>query len=177
MDFHQGFPEDKDMSLPIYQTINLKSASLEDLTSILHPDLNLRHPVILNLQKLTLDDQREVIGIVENYFTTNNLSFKFPYAIYLISDHEKSISHVPLVNSLEELPKFYTQRDTKMNVKEAHLSGKNKLLQLEVKNSDTDSNEKILQSYAEGHREIFELEIERRFYRKLLNSMMKAQNG
>lgn len=177
MDFHQGFPEDKDMSLPVYQTINLKTAALEDLNNLLNPDLNLRHPVVINLQKLTLDDQREIIGLIENYFVTHNLSFKFPYAVFLISDHEKSITRVPLVNSSDELPKFYASRDSKMNVKEAHLAGKNKLLQLEVKNSDAGSNEKVIQSYGEAHRVIFELETERRFYRTLLNKMMKGQNG
>lgn len=165
------------MSLPIYQTIPLKSTSLEDLNNILKSELNLRHPVVINLKALDLDQQRDFIGLIENYFVTHNLSYKFPYPIFIVSNHEKSITNLPLVNSSDELPKFFSARDTKMNVKESHLAGKNKLLQLEVRNSDPSTNEQIIENYAESHRKIFELETERRFYRTILNRMLKAKTN
>ena len=163
------------MSLPVYQTIQMKSASLEDLNNIMNPDLNLKHPVVMNLKALTLDQQRELIGLIENYYVSHNLSFKFPYPVYLLTDHERSITKVPLVNSQEELPKFFAPRDSKMNVKESHLVGKNKLVQLEVKNSDAGANSKGVESYGESHRLIYELEMERKFYRSILNRLVKAK--
>lgn len=165
------------MSLPVYQHINLKSASLEDLGHILHADLNLKHPVVINTKAMDLDSQREVIGLVENFFASNNLSFKFPYPIYIVSDHELSISRVPIIQDAKTLPKFYTQRDSKMNVKESHLAGKNKLLQQEVKNSDASSNIKNLEEYGRSHRMIFELEEERKFYRTILNRLVKVKKN
>ncbi len=165
------------MSLPVYQHINLASASLDNLTSILPPDINLKHPVSINLKTLNLDDQREVIGLIENHFVSNNLSFKFPYPLYLISDHERSISRIPLVNDIKELPKFYVQKESRMNVKESHLAGKNKLLQQEIKNTDSSANSKDLEAYGESHRLIYEYEIERRFYRSILNRLQKVNNG
>lgn len=176
--FHQGFLNNRLMSLPVYQHIQLKTASLEDLSSVLGPDLNLRHPVVFNLKSLELDQQRELIGLIENYYTSQNLSFKFPYAVYLLSDHEPSITKMQLIRETSELPKFYTQRESKMNVKESHLAGRNKLLQQEVKNSDASSNTSELASYSESHRLIYELEKERKFYRSILNKLYKAkQNG
>lgn len=165
------------MSLPVYQHINLKTSSLEDLNAIMGHDLNLKHPVALNLKTLDLDQQRELIGLIENYFVSHNLSFKFPYPIYLISDHERSITKVPLVRKIEDLPKFFTQRESKMNVKESHLAGKNKLLQLEVRNSDASSNGKGIINYGESHRIIFELETERMFYRQLLYKLTKGKKN
>lgn len=162
------------MSLPVYQNINLKSASHEDLGHILNQDLNLKHPVSINLKALDLEQQREVIGLIENYYASKNLSFKFPYPIYLISDHEPSISKISLLQDLQELPKFFSQRDSKMNVKESHLAGKNKLLQQEVKNSDASANIKDVANYGEAHRIIFELERERTFYRSILNRLVKG---
>ncbi len=165
------------MSLPVYQHVNLKTASLEDLGHMLHADLNLKHPVVINLKSLDLDQQREMIGLIENYFSSNNLSYKFPYPIYLVSDHEASISKVPLVNDTKELPKFYTQRESKMNVKESHLAGKNKLLQQEVRNCDTSANVSDIENYGYSHRVIFEVEQERKFYRSILNRLMKAKKN
>lgn len=165
------------MSLPVYQHINLGSASLENLPSILAPDLNLKHPVSINLKNLSFDEQREVIGLIENHFVSNNLSFKFPYPIYLISDHERSITRVPLVNELKELPKFYVQKESRMNVKEAHLASKNKLIQQEIKNTDSSANTKDIDAYGESHRVIYEHEIERKFYRSILNRLLKANDG
>lgn len=165
------------MSLPVYQHINVKTASLEDLSHMLHPDMNLKHPVVINLKTLDLDAQREMIGLIENYFASNNLSYKFPYPLYLVSDHEVSISKVPLVHETSELPKFYTQRESKMNVKETHLAGKNKLLQQEVKNCDTSANVSDIENYGYSHRVVFELEQERKFYRSILNKLMKAKKN
>lgn len=165
------------MNLPVYQHINLKTASLESLESLLRPDMNLKHPVVLNIRELTLDDQREVIGLIENYFVTQNLSFKFPYPIYVVSEHESSITKIPLVGDTKELPKFFNQKETRMNVKETHLAGKNKLLQQEVRNTDALSNLKEIESYGESHRTIYEQEIERKFYRSLLTRLMKEKTN
>ncbi|WPU64046.1 hypothetical protein [Peredibacter starrii] len=163
------------MSLPVYQHINLKTGSLDELNAILNQELNLKHPVTIGLKALDLDQQRELIGLIENYFVSHNLSYKFPYPVYLISDHEASITKVPLVKKQDELPKFFTQRDSKMNVKESHLAGKNKLLQQEVRNSDASSNTKDAQNYGEAHRIIYELEEERKFYRLILNRLVKGK--
>ena len=43
------------MSLPVYQHINIKTAQLEDLKNFLNLEMNLKHPVALNLTCLELD--------------------------------------------------------------------------------------------------------------------------
>lgn len=166
------------MSLPVYQQFNVKSASIEDIKNILSPDINLKHPVAINLKALTLEDQQEAIGLIENYFYSNDLTFKFPYPVYLISDHEDSITRIPLVKEQSNLPKFYAQRDSKMNVKESHVVGKNKLLQLEIKNSDASAIQQAIEHYADPHKIIQSLEKERNFYRFILNRLAKvSKNG
>lgn len=163
------------MSLPVYQHINLKSGSVDELGNLLHADMNLKHPVVFNLKTLDLDGQRDSIGLIENFFVSQNLSYKFPYPVYVLSDHEESITKLPLVHELQRLPKFFTQRETKMNVRETHLASKNKLLQQEVKNNDAHANSANIDNYGDSHRTIFELEQERKFYRGILNGLIKAQ--
>lgn len=165
------------MSLPIYQHINVRSIQLEDLKNFLHKEMNIKHPVALNLKHLELDQQREMIGLVENFFSTNNVSYKFPYPVYIISDHERAISQMPVINSSEQLPKFFTQKESKMNVKESHVIGRNKLLQLEIKNADAETIHDHIAQYGKIHRQVYEREKERLFYRSVLNRLVKAKKN
>ncbi len=162
------------MTLPTYQHLNLKTSSLEELESVLDTGMNLRHPVVLNLKALSLDQQREAIGLVENFFVSNNVSFRFPYSIYVVSDHEPSITRLSLIDDVTKLPKFYAPRDSKINVKETQLAGRNKLLQQEVKNTDASASAAELDFYGEAHRKIYELEQERTFYHSVLNSLLRV---
>jgi hypothetical protein len=162
------------MSLPAYQHLTLKTSSLEELEAILDTGMNLRHPVVLNLKTMALDQQRETIGLVENFFVSNNVSFRFPYPVYVVSDHEPGITRLPLIDDPARLPKFFSPREAKMNVKESQLAARNKLLQQEVKNADASSNAAELDFYGESHRKVFELEVERKFYHGILNGLLKA---
>lgn len=162
------------MSLPFYHHIHLKSASLEELDFILKADLNLKQPVAIHLKNLNFDLQRETIGLIENFFSSQSLSYKFPYPLYLITDHEKSLARIPLVKKQEDLPRFFLQKDSKMNMKEAQLAGKNKLLQQEIRNCDSLSSHEQVAFYGETHRAIFQMEEERNFYRFILNRLVKV---
>lgn len=165
------------MSLPLYQYINIRSTSVDELNSILRPDMNMRHPVVLDMKSMDLDQQRETIGLVEIFFISTNLSYRFPYPVYILSDHEMSISKMPIVCDKKNLPKFFSQRESKMNVKEAHMAEKNKLLQQEVKNSDASSNISEILNYGESHKVIYQLEKQRIFYRSILNDLMKVKKN
>ena len=165
------------MSLPIYQHINVRIIQLEDLKNFLHRDMNMKHPIALNLKHLDFDQQREMIGLIENFFVTSGLSYKFPYPIYLIMDHEKTITQMPAVRTLEELPKFFSQKESKMNVKESHLINKNKLLQQEIKNSDAEVTQTNIDNFGSNHRKIYEMEKERLFYREILGQLIKAKKN
>ncbi len=163
------------MSLPVYQHINVRTIQLEDLRNFLSKDLNLRHPVVLNLKHLDLDQQREMVGLIENFFESNNLSYKFPYPVYIVMDQQATITNMPSVSAPEHLPKFFTQRESKMNVKESQLIGRNKLLQQEISNADPQSIDESVNRYSTIHRELYANEKERLFYRSILNLMVKGK--
>lgn len=163
------------MSLPVYQHINVRTIQLEDLRNLLNRDINLRHPVALNLKFLDLDQQREMIGLIENFFETNNVSYKYPYPVYLITDHESTITNMPTTRTPESLPRFFSQKESKLNVKESQLIDRNRLLQQEVTNSDSQNTEESLKKYSDIHRQVFELEKERLFYRSIISKLMKGK--
>ena len=113
-------------------------------------------------------------SLIENYFSTNNISFKFPYPVYLVMAHQTTITNMPSVGNISELPRFFIQKESKINVKESHLLGRNRLIQQEIKNTDPELIQESIQNYGKIHREIYELEKERLFYRSILNRLFKA---
>jgi hypothetical protein len=164
------------MSLPAYFHIHLKSAQLDEIQAVLSADLNLKSPVVFNLKHLDFDEQREVIGLIENFFTANDISFKYPYPVYILSQHESSLSQITIIRELKNLPRFFTQKDGRVNVRESELVAKNKLLQLEVKNIDALGSENNLKNFSESHKIIYSLEKERTFYRHILNKIQAKED-
>jgi hypothetical protein len=165
------------MNLPIYHQTILRSTDLDEVSHILSQDMNMRQPCAISLMELSMPDQLEIIGLVENYFTSNNISFLYPYPVYLITVHDPSVSRVPMVKSRSELPRFFAQRDNKTNVKELGMLSRNKLLQQEIKNCDSLTGQKGLASYAAYHRTIFKHESEQLFYQNLLSKLKREGHG
>lgn len=162
------------MNLPVYQFLNLTSSNIDDLESLLKPDLNFRTPCVMNLLELDSDLQRETIGLIENHFTSQNLSFLFPYPIYILTVHEPSITRMPVVGKAEDLPKFFNQKENRLNVKESHILSKNRLLQQEIRNTDPYQNREELEAYANFHRKLFAGDRERAYLRELLTRLLNG---
>jgi hypothetical protein len=165
------------MNLPIYQQVVVKSTGQDELRYFLSPDMNLRFPWAINLLELDMPDQLEVIGLIENYFASNNISYLYPYPVFVLSALESTVTQMPLVNAKVELPRFFAQKDNKTNVMEANLLGRNKLLQQEIKNCDSMSNQQELFHYTQTHRQIYELELERSYYYSLLERLKQVPRG
>ncbi len=162
------------MNLPVYQFLNLNASNIDDLETLIKPELNFRTPCVINLLELDPDLQRETIGLIENAFTSVNSSFLFPYPVYLITVHEPSITRMPVAGKIEHLPKFFNQRESRLNVKESHILSKNRLLQQEIRNTDPYQNREELERYANYHRQLFAGEEERRFLRELLTRLLNG---
>lgn len=162
------------MNLPVYQFLNLTASNVDDLAGLVRPEANFRAPLVINLLELEADVQRETIGLIENVFSAENSSFFFPYPVYLLTVHEPSITRVPVVNRLEELPRFFNQKESRLNVKESHILSKNRLLQQELRNMDPYRTREEIEAYADHHRRLFAGDQERRFLRELLTRLLNG---
>jgi hypothetical protein len=84
---------------------------------------------------------------------------------------------MPTVKSLDELPRFFNQKDSKLNVKESHLLQRNALLQQEIKNADAEFVIETVKTYSSIHRKVHELDTELQFYRSVLNRLIRAERN
>ena len=143
----------------------------------LSPEMNIKNPVVIHLEGLDRDQQRECVGLIENFFVSQNVSYEFPYPIYLISELEASISGMSLFPNQNLLPKFFHQKEGRMNVKETHLALKNRLLHQEIRNIDPSVLKTEIETYADLHRAIFEMESEAGFYKNILSKLQGKKRG
>jgi len=160
------------MSLPTYQIIQLKNSSTEEIEKYLTPDMNLRNPVVFDLKQMRPEDQLEAVGIIQNFFYSQNIPHQFPYGVYLLSHLDKTVARLMIVSQSEELPSFFNTRKSKINMKESHLADKNKILQQDIMNSGLQKVEEDLQLFNQQHRDIFNLEKERKFYHQILKEIL-----
>ena len=163
------------MELPKYKNISITDFENTEIDHFLEKDINLHSPIALDVKKINFEQQRELIGLIENFFFQHNISYLFPYPVYLISDHDQTMTRMPLVKNTSELPRFFSHKETKINIKESSVLDKKKLLQIEISNADFQQNNIEIESYAQKHKEINKLEAERSFYRTLLNKISKRK--
>ena len=84
---------------------------------------------------------------------------------------------MPTVKSVEELPRFFHQKDSKLNVKESQLLERNALLQQEIKNTDAEFVTETVKIYSAIHRKVYDLDKELQFYRSVLNRLIRAEKN
>jgi hypothetical protein len=165
------------MSLPVYDFTSYKLSSIADLNQVLKVEMNLKHPCVLNLKHLEPKDQRTLLSHIEHFFVSNNISYKFPYPVYIVTDIDRATTGMLVVKETAELPRFFSQKEGKMNVKEMHLSSKNRLLQQQVINMDSIDTLKRTTQYGALHKKIYDLEAERQFYRSVLSRLTKGKKN
>lgn len=156
------------MNLPIYLMVTVKSAQLEDVTEVLVNGMNQHRPVALLIDHLNRDDQREVIGLVENWFSEGLNSPRYPYPVYLVSELGEALGEVPVVATVKALPAFFRKKEGKPNVRETQLIARNRIMQQEIRNSDPLQIDATLLRYGHHHRRLWRLVEEGAFYERLL---------
>ena len=166
------------MDLPKYKHVTISKYAPEELEHFFHKEMNLNSPVAVDIKQLSLDHQKEILGLIQNFIMQVNGSYLFPYPIFLITDLDQAMSSMPIVKNITALPRFFNHKESKINVKESQVLGKNRLLQKEVMNTDFQQNQLKIEEFATRHKLINRLESERAFYRSLLNKLSKRpKNG
>ena len=106
------------MKTPILEEFKLKSIDKVEIKA------NLKHyrvghkPVYLDASRLKRDRLIKLLGLLSNVMEEENLSPKFPYPFYIISDIEDIWTKFPIFKSIEELPSYYQFEATRPTTKE-----------------------------------------------------------
>lgn len=178
VDFHQMILNNKEMKLPV-----LKKMTLQDLESAkkfiqnVHADINIRCPILIEIETLSMDDQKKFLSLFSTKVNEDHkLSLIFPYPIYIKSQLKQNDSALLIIQEESDLPKFFLKKEGKINLKESQILMKNKLLQQEIQNADLSQVKEKIKSYANDHKKIFQLEVERMSYINILANLKKEKD-
>ena len=165
------------MTFPVYQKNSLRINQEADLDKLITKEINLYNPVIVEFKTTSKEEETKLIHLFQRHLEQLQINPRFPYAIYVITllEIERPLSFVCL-RSRDEIPKFFTQKDARLNLKESHLMDKIRLLQQESRNCSSLENIHSLQKYANAHRLIHVLDQERMAYKKLLRRLKRNEN-
>lgn len=163
------------MAFPVYPKSSLKISSDSDLGLLINNKINLRFPILIEFISTSFEEETKLIQHLQAHLDKLNINPAFPYPIFAITSFEpgQSITFTCL-RSKTELPRFFLQKDGRLNLKESNLLDKIKLLQQETFNSTSLENMKIIKNYANSHRLINSLDKERSLYMDLLKRLKKS---
>ncbi|MFG1492089.1 hypothetical protein ACRXCV_11730 [Halobacteriovorax sp. GFR7] len=95
------------MKTPILEEFKLKAIDKEEIKLAMKTYRVGHQPLYLDASKLQRDRLIKLLGLLSNVLEEENLSPKFPYPFYIISDIEDIWTRFPIFKSLEDLPKYY----------------------------------------------------------------------
>jgi len=163
------------MSLPSYKIFKIKGHNQQDFLEILNVEINLKQPIVIDVKGLDVDEQWNIIKLIDQYFIKHDISFKFPYPIYVLTIHEHGPSNIPLLKNEDELPIYFQKKETRINVKEMSILNKNKLLQRELQNAVSAKTQGNIEEYGHRHRLIHEKEKELNFYKSIYKDLKRKK--
>lgn len=106
------------MKTPILEEFKLKAIDKVEIKA------NVKHyrvghqPVYLDASRLDRNRLIKLLGLLSNVLEEENLSPKFPYPFYIISEIEDVWTKFPIFKSIEDLPKYYQFEPTRPTTKE-----------------------------------------------------------
>ncbi len=106
------------MKTPILEEFKLKSIDKEEIQAAIKSFRVGHQPLFLDASKLERDRLIKLLGLLSNCLEEQNLSPKFPYPFYVISEIEDIWTGFPVFKTLEDLPTYYQFEATRPTNKE-----------------------------------------------------------
>lgn len=106
------------MKTPILEEFKLKSIDKDEIIEAVKKYRVGHQPLYLDASKLQRERLVKLLGLLSNVLEEMNLSPKFPYPFYIISDIEDIWSSFPIFKSLKALPTYFQFEATRPTNKE-----------------------------------------------------------
>lgn len=176
LDINQDFLNNLEMSFPIYKFIKIKKYDKNEFLNILSPEMNLKNPLVFDLKNLDFDEQWGIIKIIEDYSIEKEMSLRFPYPVYIISNHDHGPCSTLLLKDEKELPDFFNKKEFRVSSKESSAVRKNRMIQKALYHSENPTSQIELHSFGKIHKKIYNQDLERSFYQKIYENLLKKKH-
>lgn len=139
------------MAPPILKILELLTDKKDNLFTFLDGQNFNERPVLISLNKFT-QSQEALLELLDEYFSLKETL----YPVYIQTHVLDFPTHLNIVQSSNEVPKFFKQKTKQLNIKENLVFNKIKLKQDQLRNFNKKEVIPIIESYSENHRAIKE---------------------
>jgi hypothetical protein len=145
------------MPIPTYKRIQIKSASQDVIYEQLATQSFETQPHILEIQHLP--NQDKVISHIEEFLKLRKI-FHYPYPQYIISHEINHDTHLVIIKSDKEIPKYFDRRVKSPNIKEAEILNLCTLKQKRLQNIRFDDISGSIRDFARSQKKLYSLSTE-----------------
>lgn len=154
------------MAPPIIKQIELLSDKKENIFQFLSEHNFNERPTVISLLKFK-DTQEQLISILEEFFEEKS----FIYPAYILTTMIEYPTTLNMVESLNQVPKFYRQKSKQLNIKENLVFNKIKLKQEQLKSINQEEIGPILREYSKEHKIINDKELFNNYMKKIIHAI------
>jgi len=161
------------MRIPIYQELILRNENQAELVNILEVN-KVGHVPCYFLTHLIADSKLpHLLSELEKAMNQIAISPRFPYPIYIISEHLDHHSFFPTAKSVEDLPKHFFKKVKRPGVKESQILMRNTVLLNKLINQPCEEKMTQITMWREGQKKLATITKELFFYQTIFKSRSK----
>ncbi|HAZ14169.1 MAG TPA: hypothetical protein DCY86_15380 [Bdellovibrionales bacterium] len=165
------------MKIPIYTEVSFEDCNqlnLNDIKKVLEKAQVGLTPSYIATQQLDLTDLLTFLKLLGQAIDELNLSERFPYPLYIITDHLSTHPRFFMAKSVEALPLHYFKKAKRLKPKEQLLLSKVVFTGEKINNVDLPAKLIFLRRQAVLNRELATLCHELASYETILEQLQKA---
>jgi hypothetical protein len=161
------------MRIPIYQELILRNENSTELLNVLEVNKVGHVPCYFLTHLIAENKLPQLLTELEKAMNQIGISPRFPYPIYIISEHLDHHNFFPTAQSVEDLPKHFFKKVKRPGVKESQILSRNTVLLSKVNNQPCEDKMQLLKAWQEGQKKLSDLSKELFFYQTIFKKRVK----
>ncbi len=163
------------MKIPIFEEISVNPTELDSLPEKIRTRKSADCPAYFLLKGVKLNVQLAFLNELKKVLQREGLHPFFPFPLYIVSDKLLTDDLIPIVPTVDELPRHFYSKVKRPKKEEIDILAKNAILVERLRNLDLFAKQALLNRRT-SDRELYELTRESYFYEKILEEIRREED-
>lgn len=159
------------MRIPVYEEINLDNYDLGAVCDLFKTKKLSQVPMYIIIHHLKGEELEVALNNIAEALIMLNIHPKFPYPLYIVTRESTNHSSLPIVPSVEELPRHFHKKARRLKTKELILLSKCTILGRKVDNINLHQRFRQISKNAPSQRALFDMCKEVYFYDRVMDGI------
>jgi len=164
------------MKVPVFEEIQLNQVCSQDYIEEKFSELGIGDiPIYIRTDRISREDFLETLPNIEAAVKNLGIHPRFPYPLVIMTKHIQEHEEFIIVESEEDLPRYFKIRNKRLSKKELQVLGKIHIEKNKMNNLFSYDSLKNIKKITQGQRELYNLSKELHFYEFLTKKMFKPE--